>query len=217
MQKISETNSFSKKYISKCGLINGKNSKNKYEYRNILSNSKKDFKNGYWVEVKHVTKNGLKTFIKHLNRYTSYDPEEINHTFTHVIYRRSRGYCLINFLNEKMADQLVRERHGVNWLGQIDTIDELEGEENDSIDDETEEEIEEEEEIEKEIEAKERTIQKFKPCEIRKKVKISYSKIMRLLRENPRKTKKRKKKYYFYYFNDTINAEKYFECVDRFY
>ncbi len=200
MQKITETNSTSKKYISKCGLINAKNSKNKYEYRNILSNSKKEFKNGYWVEVKHVTKNGPKTFIRHLNRYTSYDPEEINHTFTHVIYRRSRGYCLINFLNEKMADQLIRERQGVNWLGQTDTFDDLE-----------------EEEIEKEIKDKERAIQKFKPCEIKKNVKISYAKIMMVLRENPRKTKKRKKKYFFYYFNDTQNAEKYFECVDRFY
>ena len=200
MQKITEINLSSTECTSKCGLINGKNCKNKYEYRNILSYSKKEFKNGYWVRVKNATKNGPNTFIRHLNRYTSYKPEEINHTFTHVIYQRSRGYCLINFLNEKMADQLIRERQGVNWLGQTDTFDDLE-----------------EEEIEKEIKDKERAIQKFKPCEIKKDVKISYAKIMMVLRENPRKTKKRKKKYFFYYFNDTQNAEKYFECVDRFY
>ena len=44
------------------------------------------FENGYWLEAKNVTKNGPKTFIKQLNKCTSYHQNERNHTFTHALY-----------------------------------------------------------------------------------------------------------------------------------
>ena len=59
------------------------------------------FENGYWLEAKNVTKNGPKTFIKQLNKCTSYHQNKRNHTFTHVVYIPELGYSLINFLNEK--------------------------------------------------------------------------------------------------------------------
>ena len=180
----SESTSFNKKSkITK--------SKNKLDYAKILRNTYDFIKNGYWVEVKNATKKGPKTFIKHLNRYTSYNDNERNHTFSLVLYRQSTGHSFINFLNKNMAAQLIYERQGVNWIGQ-----------NDSNDDEIQDENESEEINE--------NIHNFIPCEI-KKIKINSKKLLKYFRENPRKRKKRK--YIIFHFTDTEKAKEYFSHI----
>lgn len=192
----SESTSFNKKSkITK--------SKNKLDYTKILRNTYDFIKNGYWVEVKNATKKGPKTFIKHLNRYTSYNDNERNHTFSLVLYRQSTGHSFINFLNKNMAAQLIYERQGVNWIGQNDSND-------DEIQDENKSEDEEEIQDENESEEINENIHNFIPCEI-KKIKINSKKLLKYFRENPRKRKKRK--YIIFHFTDTEKAKEYFSHI----
>ena len=101
---------------------------NAYFILELISKSLNFFENGYWVEAKNVTKNDPKTFIKLLNKSTSYHHKKRIHTFTHVLYIPSLGYSLINFLNEKMASQFFYQGNGLIWL-QTDTEDDEESEE----------------------------------------------------------------------------------------
>ena len=101
---------------------------NIYFILELIAKSLNIFENGYWVEAKNVIKNDPKTFIKILNKSTSYHHKKRIHTFTHVLYIPSLGYSLINFLNEKMASQFFYQGNGLIWL-QTDTEDDEESEE----------------------------------------------------------------------------------------
>ena len=133
----------------------------------FIEKSKNFFQNGYWIEAKNVTKNGPETFIKQLNKCTSYHQNERNHTFTHVLYIPYLGYSLINFLNEKMASQFIYEKQGVNWLDQTDSDSDEESEEN-----ENEKTEETDDENETNYDKKIVEMKKFEQCEMIKKKKM---------------------------------------------
>ena len=123
MKTISENISIPSKNINIHKIIN--RIINVYYILELIAGSRNFFENGYWVEAKNVTKNDPRTFIKLLNKSTSYQPKKRIHTFTHVLYIPSLGYSLINFLNEKMASQFFYQGNGLIWLD-TDTEDDEE-------------------------------------------------------------------------------------------
>lgn len=161
-------------------------------YFNILRKTKAVIDKAYWVEVVNTTKNGPIKFIKDLDRYSSYHPEEKNHSFTHVIYDCLNGCCWIGFLNEHLSTHFIYETKGRYWVGLN-----------------SEAEIEEEEEIDlTEYEEEENQFENFEPVEIKKNVNINYSILLKFLQENQQKIKR--KQYYLFTFSDTEKAEEYF-------
>lgn len=189
----------------------------------IISKTKYSFENGYWLEVKNVTKKGPENFIRQLNRYNSYHRKEKNRTFTHALYIPTLGYSLINFLNKKLSDQFYYEAQGVNLL-QSDTESESDSDDNseDTYDgtevnyDEKTMEYNKYKEIDEEGPLNEEKLEintdNF-PCEISKK-DIDIIQFFAIIRQKLQNIDISKRQYYIFLFYDTENAENYFSSVE---
>ena len=192
----------------------------------IISKTKYSFENGYWLEVKNVTKKGPENFIRQLNRYNSYHRKEKNRTFTHALYIPTLGYSLINFLNKKLSDQFYYEAQGVN-LDQSDTESESDSDDDsEDTNDGTEVNYDEKtmeynkykeiDEIDEESPLNEEELEintdNF-PCEISKK-DIDIIRFFSIIRQKLQNIDISQRQYYIFLFYDTENAENYFSPVE---